>query len=248
MYRLHRTAKRVPPLADRSSIPEDALADYDRANEFVRKYSDENSVARSRPFVDGRPYAYDYRAAWTNAPRLATSLLDAAYTVNSYQGQPGWYSNADHEWIDFVLGFDSGYWVFHAGHTANAVTSGIRIEAIEALHDGREEDLTDDERQVVEFIRAVRDGAMTDEIWERMVERLGTLRGTIGFAYFVCILWTIMRMFGAFGVAAIEEDEWRALLHAYQDGTVDPAAATQDWVWETLGRAAPTSSEQQTAR
>jgi hypothetical protein len=236
MYRQHPTAKRLPPLAERSAIPEDALPDYDRAITFVTKYGEDNAVARARPLVDGRPYAYDYRVAWTNAPRLAMSLIDAAYTVNAYQGQPGWFSNADHEWIDLVLGFDSGYWVFHAGHTANALSSGVRVEAIEALRDGREQELTDDERQVIDFIRAVRDGTMSDEIWQGMIDRLGTLRGTIGLAYLVCILWTIMRMFGAFGVAAIEEGEWNALLQSYKDGTSDPAAATQDWVWETLGR------------
>jgi hypothetical protein len=243
MHVSHRTAKRLPPPAERSSIPPDALYDFDRAMTYVQKYSEEgNSAARNRPWVDGRPYAYDYRTAFTQAPRLAMALVDACYVVNSYQGQPGWFSPSDHEWIDLVLGCDSGYWAFHAGHTANAAVTGVRIEAMRALHQGRDEDLTDEERQCVEFIRAVRDGGMTDEIWNRMTERLGSVQGTIGYAFLVCMLWSTMRMMGAFGVAAIEEQDWYALIDDYDSGARDPAVAAQDWIWDTTEKSATAPS------
>ena len=78
------------------------------------------------------------------------------------------------------------------------MSAGVRVEAIKALADGCEDDLNDEERQQVEFIRAVRDGTMTDEIWERMIERLGSVRGAIEFAFFVCYLWLHHRMNWAF--------------------------------------------------
>jgi hypothetical protein len=149
---------------------------------------------------------------------------------------------ADHELIDLVLGFDSGYWGLSGGHTPNAVSAGVRIEAIEALADGREEVLNDEERQQVEFIRAVRDGTMTDEIWQRMTERLGSLRGTIEFAFFVCYLWLHHRMNWAFGIATIDEQEWRQRLRDYKDGTRDPADETSPYVWESLGRGRPSGA------
>ena len=55
-----------------------------------------------------------------------------------------------------MLPLDSGYYGLVAHHTPRAITKGVRIEAIEAVRDGREELLTDHEYQNVEFIRAVR--------------------------------------------------------------------------------------------
>lgn len=236
MYREHKTAGRLPSLALRTEAPEDELEEYDLALAAVRKYDEDNAVARARPLVDGQPYARGYWSAWTNAPRLYAVLRAAGQTVTAYQNRPGWFSAADHELIDLVLGFDSGYWAFHAGHTANAITSGVRIGAIEALRDGRGADLTPDERQVVEFIRAVCDGTVTDEIWAKMVARIGTVKGTIGLAFHVCVLWAHHRMMWAFGVPAIGEEDWNGLMEGYRTGGSDPAAATQDYVWDAVTR------------
>jgi hypothetical protein len=239
MYKETRTGKRLPQLASRDEVPEDELRDYDRLMKYVEKYSSENAIAQARPLVDGQPYAYPYRVAFTNAPRLAMLLIDCAYGVNDMQGQAGMFSASDHEWIDLVLGCDSGYWAFHAGHTANAVTTGIRIEAIEALHGGREEEFTDDERQVVAFIRAVRDGTMTDEQWDAMTERLGTVRGTISFAFLTTTLWAIQHLMWAMGVPAIDKAQWEEMFRGYKDGTLDPARQTQDWIWDFVGKPRP---------
>jgi hypothetical protein len=226
----------MPALADPESVPAAEQDDFARVLAYVHKYTEGNPVADARPYVDGAPYAKSYWSAWTNAPRACATLVDAGYALNDNAGKPGHFSAADHEMIDLVLGFDSGYWAFHAGHTANAVVSGIRVEAIEALADGRESELTDDERLQVAFIRAVRDCAMTDELWDRVVERQGSLRGTIELAYFVCTLLSHHRMMSVFGVPAIDERGWRETLESYKGGAVDPAAATQDYVFPTLDR------------
>jgi hypothetical protein len=68
-----------------------------------------------------------------------------------------------------------------------------------------------------------------------MVDRLGTVRGAIGFAFLVCTLNFIMHMMLVFGVPAIEEGDWNAMLQSYKDGSLDPAAAAQDFVWKTMG-------------
>ena len=226
------TAGRIPTLAERDVIPADELDDYERTMAFVVKYSAGNSVSDARRYVDGEPYALSYRKAWTNAPRLKATLLDASYALTAYQGKRGWFSPADHEWIDLVLGFDSGYWAFHAGHTANAISAGIRLEAMEAIRDGCEDLLT--EAFVVRFIRGVRDGEITDDIWSAMSIRLGSVKGTIGFAYFVCVMWTHHRMMWAMGVPAMGATEWGQMVDAYRSGAQDPQAATQDYIWSTL--------------
>jgi hypothetical protein len=234
VQKIYTKPARSPQLADRARVPADELEAYDRAYELVLKYSDDNAVSRARPYVDGEPYAHPYRVAWTNAPALCSAFLDAAWTTSRRAGKPGWYAPADHEMVDLVLGFDSDYWVFHAGHTANAITSGIRIEAMRALRNGDEESLTAEELLVVTFIRAVRDGEMSDELWNQMLARIGTLEGTIALAYQVAILSSIQQMMSVFGVPAMRPEEWDRLIEAYENGEIDPTDSTQDWVWDTI--------------
>jgi hypothetical protein len=234
VQQIYTKPARSPELGDRSKVPAAELAAYDRALALVEKYSQDNAVARARPLVGGEPYAHPYRVAWTNAPALCSAFLDAAYVTSRRAGKPGWYAPADHEMVDLVLGFDSGYWVFHAGHTANAIASGVRIEAMRALRNGTEEQLTQQEALQVAFIRAVRDGEMTDELWGRMLERVGTLEGTIAFAYQVAMLSSIQQMMSVFGVPAMRPQDWDRLIDGYERGSVDPADSTQDWVWDTI--------------
>lgn len=243
MQKIYTKPARSPQLADRAKVPPEELEAYDRAYELVRKYSDDNAVSRARPYVGGEPYAQPYRIAWTNAPALCSAFLDAAWTTSRRAGKPGWYAPADHEMVDLVLGFDSGYWVFHAGHTANAIASGVRIEAMRALRNGEEESLTADELLVVTFIRAVRDGEMSDELWDRMLARIGTLQGTIALAYQVSILSSIQQMMSVFGVPAMRPEEWDRLIEAYESGEIDPTDSTQDWVWDTIEELEATRSK-----
>ena len=173
MQPMHKKPGRAPQLANRADFPEDEVVAYDEAYELVEKYSAENEWSGGRPRADGEPYAYGYRVAWTNAPVLFHAFNEAAKVTTYRAGTPGWYLPADHELVELTLGFDSGYWVFHTGHTANAIVAGLRIEAMRCLRSGHEEGLTDDEALVVRFTRAVRDGEMTDELWDQMIQRIG---------------------------------------------------------------------------
>ncbi|MCK5890281.1 hypothetical protein [Aeromicrobium sp.] len=234
MQEIYEKQARTPGLRDRSTVPQDELAAYDRALALVQKYSHENSVARSRPLVGGEPYALPYRVAWTNAPGIYSAFLDAAWTTSRRAGKPGWYRPSDHEWVDLVLGFDAGYLALHAGHTPNAISAGITIDAMRAVRDGQEDRLSEDDRLVVDFVRAARDGQMNDDLWQRMISRLGSLEGTIALAYQVAILVAIQIMMSSFGVPAMRPEEWEAQVQAYESGERDPADSTQDWVWATI--------------
>jgi hypothetical protein len=73
----------------------------------------------------------------------------------------------------------------------DAVGAGVRPEAIEALRYGHEENLTDDERVVAQYIRQTVEGAVTDESYCAMERRLGT-RGLMEYTTMVLWLqWTI---------------------------------------------------------
>lgn len=225
------TARRMPPMANRSQVPPNELEDYDYTFDHAR-----NWVARigdRRPRIDGDVYQRRYYEAWTNTPSLFKAMWSLGRVLQSEKEKPGQYGLTDHEMIDIVLALDPpGYTVLLPGHTATAISAGVRIEAIEAIADGREEDLTDDERLQVEFIRAVRDMTMTDELWDRMVERLGSVRGAIYFAYFVCYLRFGQQMMQVFGSPAMKVEEWREFLNGIKEGRIDPVPMTHDYVWE----------------
>jgi len=105
--------------------------------------------------------------------------------------QSGSYSHADREFAEQVL---CATWKTNAGqnvHIADAVRTGVRLEAIEALRSGAEEKLTDDERLVATYIRQVVEGVAEDEIYAAMEQRLGT-RGLFEYTGFILWLhWTI---------------------------------------------------------
>lgn len=234
-----KVPKRMPRLASRSDVPEAESEDFDYAYAHARNWVD--NVGPRRPTVGGDVYQRRYYEAWTNYPTLFKAMWSLGRALQSEKEKPGQYTLTDHEMIDIVLAIDPpGYTVLLPGHTATAVSAGVRIEAIEAIADGREEDLTEEERLQVDFIRAVRDMTMTDDLWDRMVARLGSARGATYFAYFVCYLRFGQQMMQVFGSPTMPMSEWREFLQAIKTGDIDPVPLTHDYVWQYKAR--PTSS------
>ena len=104
-------------------------------------------------------------------------VRNSAFSQLAVTGGDG-YSHADREFVDEVISADWGYDVVLPLHIPDALASGVRLEAIEALRSGRDDLLTDDERFLATFIRQVESRTLTDESWERMVKRIG-LRGAV---------------------------------------------------------------------
>jgi hypothetical protein len=220
---------RMPPKADRSEARPDELAAYDHA--VAQSQSFQDRIGSKRPPIDGAPYQLGYYDAWTNAPHLFATFWALGRAVQSGKEQPGSYRMDDHEMIDMILSLDAGYGSFFPAHTPTALSAGIRLEALEALAHGREEELTDDERLQVQFIRAVRDLELTDELWDAMVERLGSVRGAIYFAFFTCYLAFTQQMMAAFGSPGLSLEGWQELLQQFRDG-LDPVPLTHDYIWQ----------------
>jgi hypothetical protein len=137
-----------------------------------------------------------------------------------------------------VLGFDSGYWGMQAGHTMNAVASGIPTEVLAALANDEEELLAADYTERVAFIRAVRDGGMTDELWAAAVRRMGSVRAAMEFAFCICYQFTHHRMMWAMGCPAMLAEDWWELLEGIENGSVDPVRGTYYSIQEPLGDSA----------
>jgi hypothetical protein len=213
-----KTAARFPRIPERNEIAEDELEAYD----YQRMRVDRIERGTNPELVDGRPYPAQHQESLLVSPPVAWSISGPSgvgWAVTKTQDTPGSYTAADHEWIDLLLGFDSGYWAFHAGHTPSAVAAGVRIEAMEAVAEGREGDLTDDERQLIAFIRAVRDGGVTDGMWYGMKERFGTDRGVIDFLSHVLLLVWHHRFDWALGSAEMTREAWWQMIREFKDGT-----------------------------
>lgn len=159
-----------------------------------------------------------YYAALLNSPEMAYHVASLGRLVRLAGDRGDSFSHADREWVDQVLCKDWGTNVVMGSHLPDALARGVRLEAVIALREGREHDLTDDERFLTDFIRRVTQGRMTDEVFQRMVDRLGQ-RGAIEYAIFVMFLTLTMRLIETTtGRTGPTDEEVMAELRAYRDG------------------------------
>jgi hypothetical protein len=197
------------PQPDRETIPEHELEAFDAVVQRQRN--------RGRLDADGR--VPGYFGALMNSPAMAQHLSDFGRTVRSAADRPGTFSLADREWVDMVLSSDWKSNTVLEAHIPDALVRGVRLDAIIALREGREHDLTDDERLLATYIRRVRDGAVDDELWERMQARLGP-RGVTDYTIFIMFLVMTIRLIEALtGDKGLSDDEVDRMLREYKDGT-----------------------------
>lgn len=204
---------RMPTIPRRGEVAEDDLATYDKMVGVIPDIS---------AWIEGRGRGVS--AIWAGlliSPSCSEALWGAGGAVVKRYGQPNTWTPYLHEWIDLVLAVDSGIYVLQEQHTPNAVAAGVRIEAIEALCAGREEDLTPDESEIVEFIRQCAQGRMTDESWESMKRRIGSERGIVEYVWFIMDLIIHFRLLQIFDAPGMSEREHRDLLRHLRDGTQD---------------------------
>jgi len=169
--------------------------------------------------VDGEPYGGPHFRALSVSPPLAVQLSKFGYAVMSRQGQPQSFTQHDHEMIDLVLPLDSGYWALLAGHTPcrNRGRDSDRSDKGASGWDGTT--AYEDEREVVGFIRSVRDGAVTDNMWSRMMERIGSERGVVEYVYLICLLIFHHRFCWRLAAAEMTRDAFDRMLSEFEDGT-----------------------------
>jgi hypothetical protein len=82
-----------------------------------------------------------YFGALLNSPTMCSLASQMGGFFRNVGNSPGSYSHADREFIDQVLADEFKSNVVQNVHIIDAVKSGVRIEAIEALRKGRPQDL-----------------------------------------------------------------------------------------------------------
>jgi alkylhydroperoxidase family enzyme len=192
----------------------DELEDYDRV------------VSRqAKLWAGAHTSSNEYFGALLNSPPLAAGLVDLGRKAREGEKR-GYYSDAERELVDMVFSIDFGYNAILYLHIPDAIACGVRLEAIDALRAGREDELDDAERQIVDYARAVVNGQVTDARFAALSERLGS-RGALEFTVFCGFLMMTFRLWMALGVTDPSDAEVDALLQTHRDGTaltVDPAA------------------------
>jgi hypothetical protein len=215
------TQTRLPAPPARETFEGEELEAYDR------------TVRRLLTFYQGDPADFEptgYYGALLNSPLLADANSDLALLARSAGNREGTHSHADREWVDQVLSKQCGYHGVLGMHTADALGVGVRLEAIEALWDEHEEDLTDDERLLAAYVRQVVTGTVDDDTWNAMDARLGR-RGLVEYTLFICHLQRVLNLFQAFGIPSPTLEQVREMNREFRDGT----RATPDY--ETAQRA-----------
>lgn len=213
---------RPPRVPSRDEVPEDERANYDaivKAAHFSLEVTKDGEKAfewnHSNLFMD-----YYSRLLVNPDAARAIRLVGGATRKGEYFEGSGSFSAADHELIDLVLCFDADYWALLRIHTPSAVVAGVSVDTIEALRDRREDELDDDTKFVVRFIREVAGGTLTDESWDRMESRLGTERGVVDFVILILILQLHVRLHHVFKIEPISKEEYADMLAALRSGTI----------------------------
>jgi len=194
-------ARRFPRVPKREELAEDDLTAWDDFQIRFERVREEAHFQKYRHRMAG-----GFFGLMCN-PKLASQLAANGRPAMAQQGMPNSFTAVDHELIDLVFAFDSGHWGLVANHAAYAVASGLSTSMIRALRDGREEELSPRDRRTVAFIRAARDGTITDQLWTEMVEQIGSERGLVAFLYLTLHLLMHQRMIQAFDEVQITPEE-----------------------------------------
>lgn len=192
----------------RTEIPDEDLPAYDVA------------LARHAPELKPGEDAEigGYHGALLNSPPFAEALEAFGRVVRTRGEYEGTYSHADREFVDQVLSIDMGTNCVQLTHIPDALAVGVRLEAVEALRYGREEELNKDEQFLTEYIRAVAGGTLTDELFDRMIERLGK-RGAVEYTLFITFLGMTMRNIQALTGSEPSDEQIDQMIAEFKDGS-----------------------------
>lgn len=150
-------------------------------------------------------------------PPYARNRVELSGLVLEAAEREGTFTHAQREWVDMVLATHLDTNVVMRTHLPDAIGAGVRPEAIAAVRSGNEEELTEEEATLADYIRRVVDGKVTDESFEAVRQIMGT-RGVAEYTIFITVLQETMRQFQAFGATDPSDEEVDQLLADIREG------------------------------
>jgi hypothetical protein len=172
---------------------------------------------RRQAAIHQSPTAGPIYGALLHSPPLAAHLARMGTLVRTRGDDPESYSHADREWVDIVLSRLLDYYTVLPLHIPDALAVGVRLEAIEALWNGRDDELNDDEQLLTRYVRQVVSGEVTDASFDEMESRLGT-RGIVDYTVWINHLLLLLRTMQAFGVPSPSAGEITDLVVGLREG------------------------------
>lgn len=209
---------RPPKQPRREALREEERPAYDTVVNRFRAWFEAGDAPAEEHFEVGT-----YFGALLNSPVMCAMASQFGAFFRDVGNSEGSYSHADREFVDQVLAAEYKSNVVQNVHVVDAVKSGVRIEAIEALRARRDADLTEDELLLTKYIRQVIRGKVTDTIYKKMEKRLGT-RGLIEYTGFIMWLTWIMRMMETFKTGTLTDEEVDVLIAQARQ-----MSAEKDW-------------------
>jgi alkylhydroperoxidase family enzyme len=204
-----------PPAESFSGRERDA---YDRVAERENRILQDLPVTTSQVILDFKK-AYGispYRSPQMWSPPLAEILSQLGRFVRAGQLR-GSYPHDLRELVDVVLSQECDYYAVLDTHIPDAVAVGTRPQAIAAVLRRQEDQLTERERNTVDFTRQVVRGEVQDELFHRMEQQLGR-RGLVEFTGFICFLLFTLRYMEALGCPQPSRAELDRIVDGYLAG------------------------------
>jgi hypothetical protein len=203
-----------PPVVQRDEVDPGELEFYDKVmNRYHRTHADAAETLGAQTMQSGG----EYWGRLMNSPELGAHISQFGSLVRSRGERPDSYSHADRELVDQVLAVELDSNIVLSTHLPDALAVGVPLELVEAVRAGRDEDLAPKDLLRVQFIRMVVRGEVKPDLWNALVEEMGT-RGTVDYAIFILFLQFTMRLIKALGLPDQSNAEIEQMIKEFKDG------------------------------
>jgi hypothetical protein len=164
-----------------------------------------------------------YFGVLANSPPIGWRFASTGRAFRQRGNHEGTYTHKDREFVDQIMMKDFGTNAFRRLHTNDALSAGVRLEAIEAIRAGREDEvLSEEEKLLARFIRGVMNRNLDDETWTGVEQKMGE-RGVIEYAMFIAFLQLILTLYHAFGLPPDSEAEVQDVIDRFKAGEQLPS-------------------------
>jgi alkylhydroperoxidase family enzyme len=198
----------IPRPPSREDLPPEELEAFDYVYERERR-----KHRSPEPFE-----MKGYFGAMLNSPPMA-ELFSRLGSFFRTAGEHDSYQHWERELVDQVISAEWKTNAVMAMHVRDAVAVGVRPEAIHAIRHHDDSQLTSDELQLVNYVRDVVHGRVSQDAFDALVQRYRSLRKAVEYTGFITFLMMTIRNIEALGGPQPSDEEIDRIIQGYFDGT-----------------------------